>query len=498
MQLLRKWFGSDKATSGRPPARSPPVADMWNLDTPLLYFSECEADRWTIRDACEGVQIFGGIGSGKTSGSGRHLAKRFLSEGFGGLVMCAKDEEWEEVWEPLTRETGRYDDVIRFSPDEPWRFNFLDYQLRRESRGGGQTENLVVLMSKVTEIVEGSSAVASGDGQYFERASRQLLRNAIDLLSLAQGTLTLQDIVTLIGDAPQNSKQIADENWRNRSLTLQCLARAQAKDKTPREQHDYEMVERFWLQSFPNLADKTRTSIESTFTSVADILLHGVAWELFCTETNIVPELCWKNGAIIVLDIPIQTFEEVGRVTQGIFKYMWQRAVLRRKVATDPRPVFLWADESQNFVSSFDYQYQAVARSARACTVYLTQSLSNYLAVLGSGAENEAHALLGNYVTKIFHANTDKATNQYASDIIAQHWTMTHSYNTGMNEGGGTNRSAGGSQSVQSKVLPAEFTTLRKGGPPNNLEVDGIVFQGGRTWETSGDTFLKTTFKQGV
>ena len=48
------------------------------------------ADTWRIKDACEGTVIFGGTGSGKTSGSGRALARSFLAAGFGGLVLCAK------------------------------------------------------------------------------------------------------------------------------------------------------------------------------------------------------------------------------------------------------------------------------------------------------------------------------------------------------------------------------------------------------------------------
>ena len=49
-------------------------------------------DMWRIKDACEGTIIFGGTGSGKTSGSGRAIATSFLSAGFGGLVLCAKPE----------------------------------------------------------------------------------------------------------------------------------------------------------------------------------------------------------------------------------------------------------------------------------------------------------------------------------------------------------------------------------------------------------------------
>ena len=41
-------------------------------------------DAWRIKDACEGVVIFGATGSGKTSGSGQTLACAYLRAGFGG------------------------------------------------------------------------------------------------------------------------------------------------------------------------------------------------------------------------------------------------------------------------------------------------------------------------------------------------------------------------------------------------------------------------------
>src|ERR1019366_5209564 len=66
-----------------------------NLDTPLLSLSP--KDRFTLRDACNGVHIFGGIGSGKTSGSGKALAAAYLRGGMGGLVLCAKPEE-VDLW----------------------------------------------------------------------------------------------------------------------------------------------------------------------------------------------------------------------------------------------------------------------------------------------------------------------------------------------------------------------------------------------------------------
>src|SRR5690349_16651495 len=84
------------------------------LDRPLLAFSP--GDPWTIRDACEGTQIFGATGGGKTTGSGANVACAMLHARFGGMVMCAKPEE-RATWERYCQITGRTDDLIVIGPD---------------------------------------------------------------------------------------------------------------------------------------------------------------------------------------------------------------------------------------------------------------------------------------------------------------------------------------------------------------------------------------------
>ena len=59
----------------------------WPLNLPLVRFSERSEDIWTLSDAFQGVSIMGENGSGKTSGSGKHLARKLLQNGFGGLVL---------------------------------------------------------------------------------------------------------------------------------------------------------------------------------------------------------------------------------------------------------------------------------------------------------------------------------------------------------------------------------------------------------------------------
>ena len=98
-----------------------------DLDTPLLDLSP--SDRFTLRDACAGVHVFGGIGSGKTSGSGQALAGAYLRAGMGGLVLCAKPEE-VELWKSYAKRHGRYDWLVLFG--ERQGFNFIAWELARQ------------------------------------------------------------------------------------------------------------------------------------------------------------------------------------------------------------------------------------------------------------------------------------------------------------------------------------------------------------------------------
>lgn len=268
---------------------------------------------------------------------------------------------------------------------------------------------------------------------------------------------------------------------------------------------DLEVTSKYWMSEFPNLADRTRSIIVSSFTSMADTFLRGVLRDMFCAGTNIVPELT-QEGAIILLDLPIKEYGELGLYAQVLFKQVWQQSAERRNVAQNSRPVFLWADESQHFITDYDQLFQTTARSSRACTVYLTQNLPNYIAALGgSKGRSRVDAFMGNLQTKIFHANSDSVTNEWASNMIAKTRQYRKNISSSTSEDGSafmpnvTGKQSGISQSetTEYQILPYEFTTLKKGGHQNELMVEGIVFQGGRVWEQSERNFLHTVFLQG-
>ena len=200
--------------------------------------------------------------------------------------------------------------------------------------------------------------------------------------------------------------------------------RADEKDR----EDDFELTRDYWLREFPSLAVETRSVIVSTFTSMADCFLRGMLRKLFCTDLNFRPEDTF-DGKIIILNLPVKEHNELGQFAQVLFKFVWQRAVERRipplidrKTAEETiRPVFLWADESQFFANSYDALFQSTARSSRACTVYLTQNLPSYFAAFGgANSRSEVEAFIGNLQTKIFHANGDPTTNNWAADSMGK------------------------------------------------------------------------------
>ena len=468
----------------------------FNLDRVIYSFNGQED--FTIGNACEGVQIYGGIGSGKTSGSGDALARAFLNAGFGGLVLCAKKDVLEE-WKRLAEQTGRANNLLVFDGSGDFVFPFLQYEIERKGEGAGYTENLVRLFTTVYEAIDRSKS-GGGNDPYWARAMQQLLRNSIDLCMIARGTVSVPLIRDAILSAPKSIDQIDLDEWQNKSLCWKLLLEGHAKKHDKWVQYDFDSTASFWLEEYPALDEKTRSNVLSTMTTMMDIFLRRPFRMLFSEPPEdrkkiAYPELTHK-GVIIVINLPVKEFGDAGRAAQVVYKYLWQQAVERRQVEKGKTiPVFLWVDEAQNFVTEYDMQFQATARSTMACTVYLTQNLPNYYAEMGGEhAKYRVDSFVGNLQTKIWHANSDPMTNENAADTIGKSWQtrQTSGQSFGANN---FNLSEGKNESFDYDVPPQSFTKLKKGGKANDKIVEAIIFQNGRIWNND-KTHLFTQFKQ--
>lgn len=487
-KFLRSLFGL------RRPKRLRQSGGLADGALPLLRLSSHPEDGWTVKDSFSGCLITGETGSGKSTGSGAALARAFLKRKYGGLVLTCKTDE-AETWKRYCKETGRGDSLIVFGPEQPWRFNFLNYELTRPGRGSGQTENIVTLFTDVIETLERRGGGPRSD-PYWDRALKQLLRNSVELLAIARNEIRMVELYDLIMNAPQNPEQLRSESWRENSFCMRCIREAETREKSERQRHDFAVSTRFWLSEFPALSDRTRSIVISTFTSLGDVLSRGLAYELLCTKTTVVPELC-HEGAVIVLDVPIKQFDVVGLTIQTIFKLLFQRSLERRDLAKHGRPNFLWIDEAQWFLCRSDPLFQTTARSARCASVFLTQNIGNLHAAIGKAATD---TLIGNLTTKFIHCNTDVATNEWCSNLFAKTYQYRTSSGMSTRESdygrGTTAHNTGGHEALEHQVLPIEFSTLRKGGSENDQCVDAFVFEGGRQWKASGKNHLRVNFKQ--
>jgi hypothetical protein len=93
---------------------------------------------------------------------------------------------------------------------------------------------------------------------------------------------------------------------------------------TEDQKEDLAHVADYFMIEFAQIAEKTRGIINSTFSSTVDVINRGLLRKLFCTDTNVTPEIV-ENGEILVLALPIMEFGQVGQMAQAIWKYAFHR-----------------------------------------------------------------------------------------------------------------------------------------------------------------------------
>lgn len=495
----------------------------FDLDTALMHMADDDGREtsWTIRQAVEGLQIFGGIGSGKTSGSGRMFALKYLRQGFGGLVLTVKPDE-KEMWQEYCHLAGRSQELVIIEPNGNERFNFLKYETTTKNNELSITENIVQVLKTVIQ----SSAEKSGgnrDDPFWESALDMLLFNSIDLCKLAYGSVTVDDLYKIVVTAPKKDGSETDEEERGnfnhawamalRLTTEKRTSYIESLDESVREQFDGDgelmnseiernvpevriltAVDNFFSQTYRTLNEKTRSIIEFSFSSFLFRLTKEPIYSLFCNgDSTVIPEDSLK-GKIILINLPVKIYHKVGRDCQILFKYMWQRAMEKRNVSENDRPVFLWADEAQHFIHEYDADCQATARSSLIATVYLTQNLPNYHANMGGiNSEYRVKSFLGTLATQIFHANTDIETNKYASALIGDEYYVEENQSESFGVQFSTSR--GQKLTLKKAIRPEEFVKVKTGGKLNDHDVEAYVYVQGKQF-ASGKNYQKATFTQ--
>jgi hypothetical protein len=436
------------------------------------------------------VLIQGENGSGKTSGSGQIFAKKYLENGFGGLVLCFKTDE-ADLWRAYLRRAGREADGRFFGVDTPHRFNFLDWEAK--TSGVDFAENLVTLLVDIASIQKRTEP-SGAEAHFWLPQKKKLLRNAMSLLLLAGEPIQLRGLYEMILAAPKSPDEVSASKWQEGSSLFHLLVRAE--EKAP-QSLELEMIKRYWLVERPAIPPKTRETIDADFTGMFDPLTRGKIGELFGTDTNLTPSDIF-DGKVVVIDIPVAKYREIGQYAALIWAQLFQRAVDRRSYRPPgDRPVFLWEDEAHWFTVEQDALFQTTARSKGISVVRLTQNLPNFLDAYGRDGRHKVDTLLGNHSTKLFHRNGDPTTNEWASKVICKETAYKQSMSSSgsIQSANGFNSQFSVSEVEEDSCAPKEFIGLKNGGGKNNYIVEGILFQSGRLW-CKDRRWLVRQFKQ--
>lgn len=478
-------------------------ASQYDFRTPLLRFSKHDAI--TIGDAMEGgIVVMGGSGSGKTTSSGYQLSLAMLRNGFGGLVLTVKPDEVDR-WRKLCKAAGRSGDLIVFDEAEGHAFNFLNYQANRQSPESGLTENLVGLIEEMMEVANRSNGLraSKGDEAYWVYARKEFARNAIDLVLLAKGSVWISHLVEVIRAAPRSRDEARRSDFHETNVVGMLIEAAKKRQTSDTAFHDLEQVEEYFITSFAGLAEKTRSVIESSLMGVLDLFCRGKLYQLFSQSTTVTPDAI-LDGKIIVVNLPTKVYGGVGTIAQTIWKAQVQQRIEQR-AAHEDRPCFLYIDEAQNFLSVRDMHFAATARSSKCVNLWLTQNISNVFVTFGGDEAGKAacDSILGLPQTKILHQNADPVTNNWSAELIGRRKLRMRSASMAPPSqncfslfGEEAQVTASFSESYEFIVQPSDFVALTKGGRPHGY-ADAIVFQGGRRWKRTGDSYMRVSIEQG-
>jgi hypothetical protein len=467
----------------------PKVPSMLKNDTILdrRVLSLSKADHLCLRDFAEGTLITGAPGSGKTTTSGRQLAYALLkTPKMGGLVLTAKAEETAN-WIAYAEECGRRDDLIVFNAESGHCFDPLHYEWTRPGRGAGDLESIIDFFSTLVSI--GKKEIGQGHDPFWERGNEQLMRNCIKLLDLGRERISIASIDQVIKSLPTLPEQHEDTDWRatHQAGKLIDAIKACRNALTDDQWSDLDFATQYIFDKWPNFDERPRSSLEMTWSGMADKFLFNPFNRLFCSgKCSFTPEDTTHRSKIVICDFPLLEYgHETGRTINVILKLIFQRAWLRRKLSDSPNPVFLWQDEFQYFVTRRDNFFQQTCRGSRVAVVCLTQNIMNLAEELGeSQPGSKTKSFLGNLAIKIFHQQNDTETCTYAADQIGKHYVYMDNYNASAGGVSHAHASVGGNRQLVHVIEPIEFTRLKKPDGNNPLS-QAIVYQSGKTFKAT-------------
>jgi len=459
------------------------------LESPVWRLTQDDA--LTMRDCLSHVLVLGASGSGKSSSVMAHMTRAYLREFTGGLILTANPGDRQAI-EKAAQGAGRLDQLVVIGPESDFIFNPLHSELTSSNRGGGMISKLVELIMVAQELSSNHSKSQGASDDFWPQQQRRFLAHLFRLDALANGSISLANLVRYLQDAPRSPEEVQDPTWQEHSFVDKSLAKA--FKRSAHKQSELQDVGNFFLKEFPRMADKTRESVIAGVVGMLQPLLEEPLKRYFTRPANIHPSDTWRHGMFLCIDYPVAQYGLAGTLLQGMALYAFQKGVEGRDLQEEAGNVCIIADEYQCFFSDYSSTFQAYARGKGCATLYATQSRAAFADRRGGGpsAADTVDAFFANFGT-LFCLAVDQATAKFVADQIGEKYGFVS--NVGGSHGQQKGQLfAGASEQKKYLIEPQELTSQLRGGPPH-FYARCVAYRNGQTW-SNGKSYLRLKIPQ--
>ena len=211
------------------------------------------------------------------------------------------------------------------------------------------------------------------------------------------------------------------------------------------------------------MPDDTKATVRTFVSNMLGPFLVEPFDMLFAGRSDATIAEIVDDGRILYVHMPIAEREVMARVVSTFVKLEFYGEILRRP--DKARPSFFLCDEFQAFFTTGQGRGDADAfertRQSNHANVVAFQNLNALLKQ--TDRREQVFNLLGNCAIKLFLRNTDKETNEYASDLFGEGIETLGSSSVSVAGGmrrGGPSSSVSGSAQYAARIKKDEFTRL--------------------------------------
>lgn len=414
---------------------------------------------WTWDDFYKNSIVFGQSGSGKTvcvlnallDGLIASTAPEVGTLPASGLILDPKGDFRDKI-RLLCRKYGREQDLLILDPSDKAsvRWNPLD-----------STDDELEIAARFAAVLEILGMKNEQDSFWIDSA-KTFIRHAIALIRAT--------------NAPGEPPSFSDVMTIATNLD-KLIARS---EKVPDESVSGLSAIDYFKDTWNEMADKTRTSVQSYLVNMIDPFLIAPYNEVFSGRSTVSVLDTIDAGKILYVYMPIADKEAMSRTVSTFVKLSFFREVLKRPGKS--RPSFFLCDEFQAFFThgagKGDADFFERSRQSNHANIIAIQNL--YALLKQTPNENPVMNLLGNCAVKFFLRNTDDKTNDYASKLFGERLEVLFPVQTSVPGAGlpGIRDHSGGmsgSAAYGAQVRKEVFAQLAQPSRPEGIQIAETV-----------------------